>query len=410
MPPSAKWTFMVYIAGDNNLSAAGDNDLAEMRQVGSTPEVNVVAQFDNAGTFGTRRFHIQRDGRNEVVEHLDETDSGSPEVLLGFIDWVAEDYPADHYALVLWNHGGGWEPAEIDRIARAVGATDFSEREASERSSTPLRRVFFRTSLQRIFEGSTPTERAVCSDDGTGHSLDTLELEQVMSRAVERLGCKFDLLGMDACLMSNYEVAYQLRDSALFLVASEENEPNDGWPYDRVLARLVESPEMAAGDLARHIVDDYVASYVERGYRGAVTQCALDLSRVEELAAPLDDLAGALVAGMPDAAGEIWRSQRLSARFAHNTLWDIANFCGQIGAGSVSEPIQEAASSVRAALAPGQESPVLAEAHHGATVEHCGGVNLYLVPPLVRISPYYRELAFAQDRHWLEMLEAYHAQ
>jgi hypothetical protein len=215
---------------------------------------------------------------------------------------------------------------------------------------------------------------------------------------------------MDACLMNNYEVAYQLRESACFLVASEENEPNDGWPYERILARLVGDPEMEARDLARHVVEDYVASYVDRDYRGDVTQCALDLARVEELAVPLDELAGVLVAGMPSAAEDIWRSQRLSTRFAHNTLWDIADFCEQIEANSDGEPIKEAASSVRAALAPGQESLVIAEAHHGAKVENCGGVNVYLVPPLVRISPYYRELAFAQDRRWLEMLETYHAQ
>ena len=38
--PRAKWTFMLYMAGDNNLSSAGDADLAELRQVGSTPDVN----------------------------------------------------------------------------------------------------------------------------------------------------------------------------------------------------------------------------------------------------------------------------------------------------------------------------------------------------------------------------------
>lgn len=43
MKEKAKWTFMVYLAGDNNLSTAGDKDLSEMRTVGSTADVNVVA-------------------------------------------------------------------------------------------------------------------------------------------------------------------------------------------------------------------------------------------------------------------------------------------------------------------------------------------------------------------------------
>ena len=71
MKKKAKWTFMVYLAGDNNLSAAGDKDLGEMRAVGSTADVNVVAEFDNVGNRGTRRYHVQRGGRDERVMPLD---------------------------------------------------------------------------------------------------------------------------------------------------------------------------------------------------------------------------------------------------------------------------------------------------------------------------------------------------
>ena len=39
-----------------------------------------------------------------------------------------------------------------------------------------------------------------------------------------------DLLGMDACLMSTLEVAYQTRANAVNVVGSEELEPGDGWP------------------------------------------------------------------------------------------------------------------------------------------------------------------------------------
>lgn len=400
---------MVYIAGDNNLSAAGDNDLLEMRQVGSTEEVNVVVQFDNAGDFGTRRFHIRRDGRGERVENLQETDSGSPEVLIDFIDWAATEYPAERYALILWNHGGGWEPSEMDRVARSVGAADYSEREVIERAASPLRRVFFRPSLERIFRQPGPTERAICSDDGSGHSLDTIELERVMTVAVEKLGQKIDLLGMDACLMSNYEVAYQLRNQARFLVASEENEPNDGWPYDRILAALTADPAMAAEDLAQSIVGAYIGYYADQDHRGDVTQCALDLSRIADLAEPLDALAASLIDHMPAAAAEIWGAQRRAARFWHNTLWDAAHFCQELEARTAAEPVKRAAAAVRAALAPGSGRPVLAEGHRGAKVDRCGGVSLYFVPPLTAISRYYPELAFAREHRWLEMLKAYHA-
>ena len=44
MEKKAKWTFMVYLAGDNDLSTAGEKDIGEMRSVGSSPDVNVIAK------------------------------------------------------------------------------------------------------------------------------------------------------------------------------------------------------------------------------------------------------------------------------------------------------------------------------------------------------------------------------
>lgn len=408
MKEKAKWTFMVYLAGDNNLSTAGDKDLSEMRTVGSTADVNVVAEFDNAGDRGTNRYHVQRDGVDEPVVALGETDSGSPKVLLDFVAWAAENYPAERYALVLWNHGGGWEPSEMDRIARTVGARDYSVREASERSATPLGKIFFRTTLQTIFSLPSPADRAICSDDGSGHSLDTIELGKVLAQAMDQLGQPLDLLGMYACLMSNMEVAYKARPYVRYIVASEESEPNDGWPYDAVLRKLVANPGLPTADLAAHIVSAYIKSYVNRGYSRAVTQTALNLSRVEALAAPLDDLAEALIARMPGVSGKVWDAQRKSARFWHNTLWDISHFCQELERLTARTPVRHVAKAVRAALRPGLNNLVIAESHHGATVERCGGVSIYL-PAMTDISRYYADLAYAKEHRWLVMLKAYHA-
>ena len=42
----AKWTFMVYMAGDNNLDGAALRDIAEMARAGSTKDVNILVQLD----------------------------------------------------------------------------------------------------------------------------------------------------------------------------------------------------------------------------------------------------------------------------------------------------------------------------------------------------------------------------
>ena len=54
----AKWTVMVYMAGDNNLDGAVLRDIAEMAKVGSTRDVNVLVQLDRIEDKLTRRFRI----------------------------------------------------------------------------------------------------------------------------------------------------------------------------------------------------------------------------------------------------------------------------------------------------------------------------------------------------------------
>lgn len=408
MAAQAKWTIMVYMAGDNNLSDAGEMDLAEMRRVGSSKDVHVVAEFDRAGDRGTNRYHIKHDGRGEDVVSLGECDSGDPKVLIDFVTWTAKKYPAERYALILWNHGGGWEPSEIDRVARSQRPKDYSIREASQRSSSQMGRLLFRTSIERIFKNRSPRKRAICSDDGSGHSLDTIELGNVLAEARKILGQPLDILGLDACLMSNLEVAYQAQGNAKYIVASEESEPNDGWPYDKVLRRVVDAPHLSTAELAAHIVSTYVKFYVDKKYSGPVTQSALDLSKIPLLTGPLDKLADDIVAHMPKASREVFSAQHDSVRFWYNTLWDVSNFCGELEKKTSNTAVRKAARNVCAALQPGPGQLVVAASHAGAAVERCGGVSIYLVPQLISISDYYKELKFTKRHRWLPMLKAYH--
>ena len=112
---------MVYLAGDNNLDAAGVDDLLEMKAVGSTADVNIVAQFDRQGKgLQTRRFYLRK-GDNldaDVVAELGETNTGDPAVLTDFATWAITTYPAQRYMLVIWNHGSGWDDSDIYEAAR----------------------------------------------------------------------------------------------------------------------------------------------------------------------------------------------------------------------------------------------------------------------------------------------------
>lgn len=405
MGQNAKWTFMVYMAGENSLSDAGDEDLADMRKVGSTSDVNIVAEFDNEGDRGTSRYFVKRNS-NDIVEDLGETDSGDPQVLRDFIDWSIDNYPAERYALVLWSHGTGWEPKEIDRIAKEVNAAQYDVRQAGALSASQLHRAFFNSTLKKILSEDSPYNRYVCVDNGSGQSLDMVELGNVLASARNKIGQPLDILGMDACLMSNLEVAYQVEPFARYMVASEETEPNQGWPFDMVIGKLTGNADRLTPELTKGIVESYIDAY-KKWNQNNVTLTALDLSKVKEAGKKLDYLASALVDHMPEAGDDIWNAQKTSRRF-HNQ-WDIAHFSKELQKITKDSTVVQAAAEVQEVLKAGTENFVIAESHLGTHYDPCCGVSVYLVQPPQSISPYFAELAFSKDTHWLSMLQAYHA-
>ena len=296
----ANWTVITYIAAHNNLDTYGERSLDQILSVGSTSQVKLVALYD--GTQRAARYIAGAPGIPAVQEHLDSFDSGDGDALLETVRWAYQQCPAERYALVLWSHGSGWRPEEIQDVARqARGDAAVDGKEAAERSSSPGSMALFRSTLSRILSLDKPAERAVCFDDGTGHSLDTQELDRVMQEVQKLIGHPLDLLGMDACLMATLEVAYQIRRSVHYFVASEELVPARSWPYDAILAELSAQPAMEGDQLAMAVVRHYAEFYRAHpppSGGGDVTKIALDLSRIEQLVAPVNDLAAALTANM----------------------------------------------------------------------------------------------------------------
>lgn len=408
METNAKWTYMVYMAGDNNLSTAGNEDLKEMRQVGSSSDVNVLVQFDNAGNEGTRRFCVQRGGINEKVEKLGITDSGDPDVLKAFIAWSYDNYPADRYALILWNHGGGWEPSDLDKLARYERTKNWNIREASSRSASKLKKTFFSTTISKILNLDSPKERAICCDDGSGHSLDTIELGKVLAYAKEKIGQPLDILGMDACLMSNLEVAYQAEPYVKYIVASEESEPNEGWPYKAILDILDKNPGILTPEFCCEIVKVYTKTYKEWG-QSDVTLSAFDLSRVKDTTKSLDVLAEALIDQMPDVINTIQKAQNKSMSFFGYTLWDVSHFCKELSGLTKDNNINHATQNVVKEFEFNSEKFIIAESHLGKDYDQCCGASVYLIPPPPHVSKYYADLEFAKDfKNWPLMLQKFH--
>jgi hypothetical protein len=418
MPNKAKWTILTYIAAHNNLDHFGRQSLMKILGVGSTADVVQGALYD--GKTGAGRYVMGDPGGVEWQKQLGSFDSGDPDELIATAKWLFERYPAERYGLVLWSHGTGWEPGEIEEVAKeARHRAQADATEARERSSAPGSRCLFRSTLRAILQPDKPAERAILFDDGTGHSLDTLELARVAGTIAHFIRQPLELLGMDACLMASIEVAYELRKTVRYLVASEELVPGRSWPYAEIFSALRAKPDQKGADLARLIVELYVNFYkADTPAGGDVTKVAVELDGVAEVAHRLKGLADVLLGEMDSQADVLWRAQsatmqretrkgtRKDSKFDYH-LWDLGTLSRALSTATRDPGVKAAAQSLLESLAVGKGA-VVAEGHVGAWFDGIAGASLYMVRPPTRISPYYGKLALAQDTRWGELLAAYH--
>lgn len=182
---------------------------------------------------------------------------GEPDCLAAFVNLCVQRYPADHYAMIFWDHGNG----------PVMGyGKDF------------------------LFEGDSLTLEEM-----------RLAMEQTPFAGELRL----DWVGFDACLMASAELACVWKDYADYLVSSQETEPGFGWDY----SFLKRCGSAGPRTLTRSIADCYLsfaeAEFASReDYFSEVTMSVLDLSRTGEL----EDAVNALFrAAAADVSGDYLR-------------------------------------------------------------------------------------------------------
>ena len=231
------WTIMLYQDADDKILEKDIYiDLNEAERIGSTDNVNIVAQvdrfrggYDGDGNWtSTKRYLVGYDDalgqvRSQEIADIGEANMSAGETLVDFVTWAMAEYPADKYVLILSDHGMGWPGGWSDPAPG--GRAD---------PSIPL-------------------------SSALGDQLYLNELDDALQEIRDRTGLdKFELIGMDACLMSHLEVYAALAPHARYAVASQETEPALGWAYTGFLELLTASPGMGGGELARAIVDTYI--------------------------------------------------------------------------------------------------------------------------------------------------------
>ncbi len=408
---------MIYVATHNNVAGWGEKSIQNIKAAELGDDVQVVIQQTTPD--GTKRMHV-KNGETTESDMGSDVDSGDAGTLIDFAKWGKEVAPADKYALVLWSHGSGWEPGEIQgiKLQKEVSQPVTTE-ELSERSAADGRyNIFFTPSMREIIEQEDEFERDIAFDNGTGHSLDTVELGKALMRIKRDLDQPVDLLGMNACLMATVELVYQVKKSADVYVASEELMPAESWPYTEILTKLGKKPAMNSVDLSKLIVDEYTtffknldADLTERGIDGA-TLTAVKVAGIEKLATATTDLANELMDDMDAHLDAVWSAHRNTIQFQNNHqsyhLYDLGMFCSNLAqTAGISDKVKTAAESVVNIL--NDDEFILAEAHTAAADDGIMGLTTYLMQPVGsnELSPFYSRTSYAQETGWDAFLESY---
>lgn len=213
---SDTYTLMLYMCASDLESECGfaTEDLNEIMYGYTAGNLNVIVQTGGTAEWQNtvvaddrcQRYQVTEDGLELVDDSLGMQNMADSATLTDFIQYCSSNYAADHYGLVLWDHGGG-----------VVGGYGYDEN----------------------FGG------------------DSMSLTE-MSHALGDANVHLDMLGFDACLMANFETCLMAAPYADYLIASEEPEPGCGWYYTDWIGKLSENCGIPPKRYGRQIIDDYV--------------------------------------------------------------------------------------------------------------------------------------------------------
>lgn len=276
-----KWTVLAYINGkDGNLQRLAPSVLRELEAAGSDENLNIVAQLSRQKTAidrftkdwsGTKRYVVQRNMNppplqeemmnwfippytkniiSPVAEDLgDKVNMGDPAALKDFLKWGIKKFPAEHYAILVYGQGGGFAGSVADTDHKSV--------------------------------------------------LDNKELAGALKEASDEAGQKIDVVAFDGNLMSQMEVADQIKDSANIMVASEGTVNMGSLPIDGImkdlkfqLADTVEGGKVTPEELAKFFVFEQKYQPGPTAELLAPTLSAIDLGKMDGVKKAFGDFAG----------------------------------------------------------------------------------------------------------------------
>jgi hypothetical protein len=361
-----KWTFMVYMDGDNDLERFVVKDI-ERELAFFSKDVHIVVLADRIPRYDKSRgnwtgtlLFVTRSGITatvaDAVEDWGEANMGDPRTLERFITWSKINYPADRYALFFWDHGWTWRP------------------------------------YQSIWDQT--------SDD-------TLDPDEILS-VMERVG-PVDVVAFDGCEQADIEVQAQWRRHASVFVGSQDDMGWDGIEYERVLPSLLADPSMSPEELGL-----LLAQSMTRHTDGVTASMTVLNEDWDILLAAVDMWAKALLHKLPKYRSEYDLAWHRTVGMADPLNKDLGD-----AARKILETVPDSLIRARSQAVIDALSRTIAYEWHVDNPEYQGVSGLTIFWPLTLSdldepsSPqndfsYYRhKLLFSAMTHWDEFLKSY---
>ncbi len=409
------YTLLVYIAADNDLRSFASRNIQQMSEIGSNPNLNIAIHLDiriSANQKVTRRYFITEKNKIITTNTGDPKtqcmDSGDEQTILSAIEWAVENYPAENYMIIFWNHGSGI----VDPIKRhIINPTSLFTFNPETHMFDLDRSIGF----LELIEGPEKkhSQRGICWDDTTHNYLTNQKLRTVLETACTNiLHKKFEFIGFDACLMSMIEVADNIAPYANFMVASEEVELGAGWNYKTSLMPFLASiPESKT--FARHLVKTYEQTYTN--ITNDFTLSALDLSLIIELKDNINNIAQLLLQCIKEQQNNsVTKAIKISALPQNCThfeepsyvdLYDLYNNIDKnvslfkIKNNTLIRQLQQTINQGKSII-----QRIVIAYTTGKNLARARGISIYF--PTYSIHPSYRETLFAKTTTWLTLLDA----
>ncbi|SDI38374.1 hypothetical protein SAMN05421493_11313 [Pseudobutyrivibrio sp. 49] len=232
-------TIMVYMCGTDleSRGAMASKDMQEMLNATVADNINLIVYTggcagwkNNFVSNKTNQIYQIKNGKmNLIKDNLGDLPMTDPNTLSSFIKWGAQNYKADRYDLIFWDHGGG-----------SVTGYGYDEKHQN------------------------------------AGSMDIAEINKALTDG----GLKYDFVGFDACLMATVETGLMLDAHSDYMIASEETEPGIGWYYTNWLTELSKNPSMSTLEIGKIIVDDFVAQCNQQCAGQKTTLSVVDLAEL----------------------------------------------------------------------------------------------------------------------------------